>query len=243
MTSRTTTRALSAVLVGTLGVTGVAALALTPAAQAAQTTAQQPSASRLWPTIAPDAGRSAHGQVVATITARAPIERVQVLIDGKAVSSRLVRYATTHHRVIYTPSNLAAGAHVVRVTAWDKAGYYAWQQWSFTVPAATVAPAKPSLTADKTRIRVGETVRISGQGFQPGIRISLSMGGVNTGAGGNYGSAVVDGAGRFSFLVTLKAYPDGSALKPGTIVLLAHADWSSPVAETQKATIQLQVMS
>lgn len=346
MRSRITTHAMSAVLAGALGLTSTAALAPTPAAQAAQPDASRQSTSRLWPTITPAGGANGQARIAADITARAPIDKVQVLVDGTAVSPLLVRDDAAHHRVSYTPRTLAWGLHTVRVTAWDTAGYYAWQEWSVHIPAAVAAPArptlqvgqtrvqpggtvtvsgqgftpgarvslslggvntgaggrygstvadgtgrfsrpvtlttypdgtaltpgaivlvahtasydqkataqlhivsgttavsaKPGLTVDRTHVRVGETVRVSGQGFQPGLRISLSMGGVNTGASGTYGSAVVDSAGRFSLPVTLTAYPDGSALTPGTIVLLAHADWSSPAAESQKATVPLQIV-
>jgi hypothetical protein len=66
----------------------------------------------------------------------------------------------------------------------------------------------------------------------------VSIGPVNGSTGGNYGTAQADTNGRISLPVTLARYPDGSALIPGTIVLVAHtADFS------QKASAQLQVLA
>jgi hypothetical protein len=90
----------------------------------------------------------------------------------------------------------------------------------------------------KAAIKAGEKVTVSGKGFTPGASVSISLGGVNTGAGGNYGSATVDGSGRFTADVTPARYPDGSALRPGTVVLLAHtADFG------EKASAQLQIQA
>lgn len=238
MTSRMMMRVVGGIVLGALGLATIGALI--PAREAHSASRQR--ASELWPRIAPLAGQSGTAQVAAEVKARAPIVRVQLLVDGKTVGSKLVRYDALRQRVVYTPASLAPGLHAAHLTVWDRAGYYGWQQWSFRVPAA-VAPAGPTLAVDKASVRAGDTVRVSGQGFQPGVRISLSLGGVHSGAGGDYGSAVVDSAGRFSIPVTLRAYPDGSALKRGPIGLLSHAGWSSPSSESQKATVQLQIVS
>jgi hypothetical protein len=98
--------------------------------------------------------------------------------------------------------------------------------------------ADPSITLSKTAIKAGEKITVSGKGFTPGTPASIALGGVNTGASGNYGSAVADSSGRFSLEVTLARYPDGSPLKPGAIVLLAHTpDFG------EKAAFQLQVQA
>lgn len=232
MTSRTGVRIVSVALLGALGLTGLAALAPTPEAHGAE----RQSVSRLWPTITPASKQSAPSQVTAEVAARAPIARLRLLIDGMAVNPTVARYDAAHHRVTYPTASLAPGAHTAHLTTWDSAGYYSWRQWSVTVPA------KPWLTVDKAQVQAGVTVRLSGQGFQPGAGVSVSLGGVNTGAGGNYGSAVADASGRFSIPVRLQSYPDGSTLRPGTVVLLAHTGWSSPTAETQKASVQIQVV-
>jgi hypothetical protein len=100
-----------------------------------------------------------------------------------------------------------------------------------------ILPA-PKITLDKSSIKPGDEVRVTGEGFTPGAAISISLGAPNTGADGTYGSAVADNSGRFSLAVTLARYPDGSPLKPGTVVLLAHtADFAD------KASAQLQVQA
>lgn len=96
--------------------------------------------------------------------------------------------------------------------------------------------ADPAISLDKTMVKAGEKVTVTGIGFTPGASVSVVLGGVNTGASGNYGDTMVDRSGRFSLDVLLDRYPDGSPLKPGTVVLLAHtADFS------EKASAQLQV--
>jgi hypothetical protein len=98
--------------------------------------------------------------------------------------------------------------------------------------------AEAAISLNKASIKPGEQVLVSGQGFTPGASISISIGPVNGGTGGTYGTAMADTNGRFSLPVTLTRYPDGSPLQPGPIVLVAHtADFS------QKASAQLQVLA
>jgi hypothetical protein len=98
--------------------------------------------------------------------------------------------------------------------------------------------AAPAISLDKTSIQPGDRVTVTGQGFTPSSRIFISMGPVNGATGGNYGSAIVDASGRFSLPVTLERYPDGSPLRPGTIVLVAQtADLG------ERASAQLRVLA
>jgi hypothetical protein len=96
--------------------------------------------------------------------------------------------------------------------------------------------ADPAISLNKVSIKPGEQILVNGQSFTPGAQVSVSMGPVDGSIGGNYGTVRADTNGRFSLWVMLASYPDGTPLKPGTIVLLAHTpDFS------QKASAQLQI--
>jgi hypothetical protein len=97
--------------------------------------------------------------------------------------------------------------------------------------------ADPAISLNKASIKPGDQVVVTGQGFTPGTSVSISLGGVNTGASGNYGTAVVDGNGRFSLVVTLERYPNGLPLQAGTVVLVAHN-----AAGDEQASAQLRVV-
>jgi hypothetical protein len=100
------------------------------------------------------------------------------------------------------------------------------------------APGSPTLAATPVTLQPGDQVSLSGKGFAPGTQVSIALGGVNSSASGNYGTAVTDTAGNFSLTVTLSRYPDGSALHAGPIVLVAHTpSWN------QNAAVQLQVVT
>lgn len=169
--------------------------------------------------------------VQASVVTQAPVKRVQMHIDGERVNPNVQWKNQRHLTVRYALKNVAPGNHTARLTVWDQQNRSVRQQWSFQKGA-------PAVTADKTSIKSGESVRLTGQGFTPGFRLSVSMGGVNTDASGNYGSVIVDQAGRFSMDVTLAKYPDGSALQPGAIVLLVHTTQFK-----EKAPVQLQVLA
>jgi len=100
-----------------------------------------------------------------------------------------------------------------------------------------VMPA-PAVSLDKSSIKPGEQVRMTGTGFTPGAAISVSLGGPNTGAGGNYGSVTADGNGTFALTLHLAQFPDGSPLHAGTVILVAHTPDSQ-----EKATAQLQIQA
>jgi hypothetical protein len=105
--------------------------------------------------------------------------------------------------------------------------------------AGAAAPTQaPQLVVSQMRVQPGQILTLSGQGFRPGSSIVISLGGVNTGAGGNYGSATADRSGRFSVDVMLLCYPDGSALRPGPVVLVAH-----DASYAQKATTRVQILA
>lgn len=101
----------------------------------------------------------------------------------------------------------------------------------------TPVHAKPTIQIEQAAAMVGAGVAVQGASWPAGARISFSLGGVNTGAGGNYGTVTADGKGTFRTMVTLDRYPDGSPIKtPGTVVLMAYtAGW------TLKATAPIVV--
>lgn len=105
-------------------------------------------------------------------------------------------------------------------------------------PTSSAQHATPVLTANQTRVQPGQIVTLSGRDFRPGTTVAVSMGGVNTGAGGSYGTAVADAAGRFAVDVLLLRAPDGSPVRPGALVLVAH-----DASDAQKATVRLQVVA
>lgn len=95
---------------------------------------------------------------------------------------------------------------------------------------APIVVAKPQVRADRTAGPAGTTVTLRGQGWPAGTRVQVSLGGVNTGVGGNYGKAVAGAFGRFTTQVKLAALPNGTPLKPGTVRLVAHNADSSLTA-------------
>lgn len=98
--------------------------------------------------------------------------------------------------------------------------------------------AAPTLTANRTSMRPGDSVTLTGWGFTPGTSVAIGMGTSTTGVAGNYGTATVDANGRFVITTTLSRYPDGSVLRPGTILLQAYNwNWS------EVAGVQVQVLA
>jgi hypothetical protein len=108
---------------------------------------------------------------------------------------------------IETPSTVVLVAHTA--------------DWSLKATAPIVV-AKPRVSVDRAAGPAGSTVTLRGEGWPNGARVWVSLGGGNTGAGGNYGSGVADVSGRFAIKVKLAAQPDGAPLKPGTITLVTH---------------------
>jgi len=94
--------------------------------------------------------------------------------------------------------------------------------WSQKASVRLQVLATPLLTADRTTIRPGDHVILSGQGFTPGSWITISLGASSTAIGGNYGTTVTDANGSFTITVVPERYPDGSPLQAGSVVLVAH---------------------
>ncbi|MGH2344087.1 MAG: hypothetical protein ACRDG4_02600 [Chloroflexota bacterium] len=101
---------------------------------------------------------------------------------------------------------------------------------------APIMIAKPQVSADRVEGPVGTAIALRGLGWPEGTGVTVSLGGVNTGAGGNYGGAIADAAGRFTIHVKPLALPNGAPLKPSTIGLVVHNADSS-----LKAVVQFNV--
>jgi hypothetical protein len=93
--------------------------------------------------------------------------------------------------------------------------------WTLKATAPIVV-AKPRVSADRTAGPAGSSITLRGQGWPAGTKIQVSLGGVDTGAAGNYGAGVADASGRFTIRVKLALQSDGTPLKPGLIQLVAH---------------------
>lgn len=83
----------------------------------------------------PVAANSPLAYVAARITARAPIARVALLIDGVPVHAHALGRDDTHQSIIYQPRQLLPGVHVAYLIVWDSAGYYGWRAWNFSIMA------------------------------------------------------------------------------------------------------------
>lgn len=108
--------------------------------------------------------------------------------------------------------------------------------WSQRASVQIQVLSNPTITADVTTIKSGDSVVITGSGFTPGKLITLGMS-VNNVLGGNYASAITDSSGRFSISVALSRYPDGSMLHAGAILLVAYTSGGA-----ENASLQLQVV-
>lgn len=327
MTTRFKTLATSAVLLGSLGALGLGTLApARPANSAAPPAAPAP----LGPRIVPLSPAPHAREVAAQVTASAPITRIELRVDGRAVAVNAVHYDAARQRVSYAASALAPGQHAARLTLWDRSGAYRWQEWTFTVagnpaltgatdtarqfldafrrddtagmlrlmsprllernrgervarmlgvqntprridvvsvgqvgpsgrvevvaelrfaqgsvaarldviptaggyrvdaiappPAAPTKKATPSIAVAPAAAMPGERVLVTGQGWPAGTRVGFSLGGVNMGASGDYGTATADGRGQFQAFVTLRALPSGQPIPtPSTVVVVAHS--------------------
>lgn len=88
--------------------------------------------------------------------------------------------------------------------------------------AAARRSSSPAIRIASATVTPGDSVLVEGDGWPAGTPVSISLGGVNTGAGGDYGSATADVQGHFTITVKLAALPNGAPLTPGSYVLLAH---------------------
>ena len=135
----------SLAVLGILGVSGFCDGART---QPAVSSAAHPS----WPVIVPVTPRVTHpvpvnsplAYVAARVTARAPIARVLLLIDGRRVTPELAGRDRMHLSIFYQPRHLAPGMHCVYVAAWDTAGSYGWRQWDLRITPTRDAAALSS---------------------------------------------------------------------------------------------------
>jgi hypothetical protein len=93
-----------------------------------------------------------------------------------------------------------------------------------------------TLSAAPLTVKPGESVALTGQGFKPGATITLRMASSGAEPAGNYGTAVVDAAGRFVLTARLTQYPGGSPIRPGAVVLVA-----TDPATGQRASVQIVI--
>lgn len=205
-------------------VLGIMALVLVLGAIPAQ--AAKPN---LKPAISP--GPLSHREELrAIVNARAKLTHLELRVDNKKVQPWVRSHAGWKYTISYPLNKLAVGMHTAKLQVRDQQNRTAQRQWQFQ------KLAQLALTVNKTEIKPGEKVTLTGRGFTPGATVTIGLGGPNTGVGGNYGSAVADRSGGFTVDVTLDKFPDGSPLFAGPVVLLAHtADFA------EKASAQLQV--
>ena len=94
-----------------------------------------------WPLIVPVTPGETHAvpagsplaYVAARIIAQAPLVRVQLLIDGAPAPTHVQGRDDRHQSVIYQPRHLLPGVHIAYVIAWDRAGYFGWRAWNFSI--------------------------------------------------------------------------------------------------------------
>lgn len=97
--------------------------------------------SPLWPVVVPVTpgevrpvpATSPLSYVAARITSQAPLARVLLRIDGAPVPAHVLGRDDEHQSVIYQPRDLLPGVHVAYLIAWDRAGYYGWRSWNFSI--------------------------------------------------------------------------------------------------------------
>ena len=94
----------------------------------------------------------------------------------------------------------------------------------YRVDAIAPVPSEPAISVAPATAMPGDGILVTGRGWPAGTRVGFSLGGVNTGAAGNYGTATADGRGGFQTFVTLRDLPNGQPIPtPGTVVLVAHS--------------------
>lgn len=190
----------------------------------------QAAKPKLVPAISP--GPLSHrAELRATVHAKAKLTRVELRLDNKKVQPWVKAHAGWKYTIKYPLSKVAVGTHTVQLNVRNEKNVNTQRQWQFQ------KLAELALSADKTSVQPGEKATLTGLGFTPGTAVTVSMGGQNTGAGGNYASAVAGSNGSFTVEVTLDRYPDGSPLHAGTVTLIAHNSDSG-----EKASVQLRVL-
>ena len=130
-----------------LGILGVSGFCHGARTQPAVSSAAHPS----WPVIVPVTPRVTHpvpvnsplAYVAARVTARAPIARVLLLIDGRRVTPEIAGRDRMHLSIFSQPRHLAPGMHCVYVAAWDAAGSSGWRQWDLRITPTRDAAALP----------------------------------------------------------------------------------------------------
>ena len=82
----------------------------------------------------PGAPSSPLSYVAAAVTARAPIVRARLFIDGRRVPYEMMGRDDSHQSVFSQPLHLAPGTHHVYLIAWDSAGRAGRRRWAFRAP-------------------------------------------------------------------------------------------------------------
>jgi hypothetical protein len=176
------------------------------------------------------------------IATRGALTRTLLVIDGTPVKASVTARDARHYRVSYG-GHLRAGLHSAYLKWVDASGAYGARAWSFRIGSPYDVVVPQTLTLDRTRIALGESVVVTGQHWTPGATVTVSLAGPNTPPSGRvYGRAVVDGRGGFTLRVRVVEYPDANARSSRAVIVNAVATGTAVGDLPEAMAVMLRVI-